>query len=122
MVKNEQNYVHVVFECPPVYYCSVRCRACLNHLGQMPVGFLGSFGQVGWQVLRRSGAGGLRAGEVFVASKNMLVVRHLRYILCTGVAFFREMRLKHGARPPSSARNLYVLLKMLARACTQPEL
>ena len=68
---------------------------------------LGSFGQVGWQVLRRSGAG-LRAGEVFVASKNMLVVRHLRYILCTGVAFFREMRLKHGARPPSSARNLCV--------------
>ena len=65
---------------------------------------LGSFGQVGWQVLRRSGAGGLRAGEVFVASKNMLVVRHLRYVvLCTGVAFFREMRLKHGARPPSSA-------------------
>ena len=78
---------------------------------------LGSFGQVGWQVLRRSGAG-LRAGEVFVASKNMLVVRHLRYVLCTGVAFFREMRLKHGAgaRPPLQARATYVLLKMLARA------
>ena len=105
MVKNEPNYVHVVVECPPVYYCSVRCRrACLNHLGQMPVGFWAVLGRWAGSVLRRSGAGGLRAGEVvFVASKNMLVVRHLRYVLCTGVAFFREMRLKHGARASTAA-------------------
>ena len=69
------NYVHIVVECPPVYYCSVRCRACLNHLGQMPVGFWAVLGRWAGSVLRRSGAGGLRAGEVFVASKNMLYSR-----------------------------------------------
>ena len=106
------NYVHIVVECPPVYYCSVRCRACLNHLGQMPVGF--------WAVLGRWAgrySGALVQGGYGLVKCSWplkicsIVVRHLRYVvLCTGVAFFREMRLKHGARrlvPPLPASALW---------------
>ena len=123
------NYVHIVVECPPVYYCSVRCRACLNHLGQMPVGFWAVLGRWAGSVLRRSGAGGLRAGEVFVASKNMLYSREAPSLCSTmyrccllqrdatetrrsplSTAATRQRALALGARraivarPPSSAK------------------
>ena len=134
------NYVHIVVECPPVYYCSVRCcRACLNHLGQMPVGFWAVLGRWAGSVLRRSGAGGLRAGEVFVASKNMLYSREAPSLCSTmyrccllqrdatetrrsplSTAATRQRALALGARraivarPPSSAMQC----PKCQRACT----
>ena len=138
------NYVHIVVECPPVYYCSVRCRACLNHLGQMPVGFWAVLGRWAGSVLRRSGAGGLRAGEVFVASKNMLYSREAPSLCSTmyrccllqrdatetrrsplSTAATRQRALALGARRAIVARPLQALCSaqnVSAHTCSQPEL